>query len=170
MTVRAGCEADIPAIRAIAHAAWPVAYGSILSPDQLAYMLDLMYSERALHEQMHVKGHRFILIDGHRAQPVGFAGFEHRYGGKPCTRLHKLYVLPAVKGTGKGAALLAAVEAASRAAGDAFIELNVNRFNPTKGWYLRKGFVIERDEVIDIGHGYVMDDHVMVKALHRCPQ
>lgn len=164
MTIRTTHSADIPAIRAIAHAAWPVAYGTILSPAQLAYMLQLMYSEAALREQMEAKGHRFLIAEANGAA-LGFAGFEHGYKGQRRTRLHKLYILPGTKGTGLGAALLASVEAAARAAGDETIELNVNRFNPTKIWYLRRGFAVERDEVIDIGHGFVMDDHVMVKPL-----
>ena len=74
-------------------------------------------------------------------------------------------MLPGTKGTGVGAQLLSAVERAARDAGDGQVELNVNRFNPSKDWYLRRGFVIERDEVLGIGQGYVMDDHVMVKEL-----
>lgn len=151
-------------MRAIALAAWPAAYGEILSPAQLAYMLELMYSGPALVEQMTMKSHRFLLAE-ENGRATGFAGFEHGYGGRRSTRLHKLYVLPGSKGTGMGKALLHAVEAAARAAGDTLIELNVNRFNPAKDWYAKRGFRIERDEVIDIGHGYVMDDHVMVMAL-----
>jgi GNAT superfamily N-acetyltransferase len=162
--LRAAAVIDIPAIRAIAHAAWPVAYATILSADQLGYMLELMYSEAALRDQMTRKGHRFLLAE-EEGRPIGFAGFEHRFQGKPSTRLHKLYVLPEVKGSGAGSAVLIAVENAAREAGDAQLELNVNRFNPTKDWYLRRGFAIERDEVIDIGRGYVMDDHVMVKPI-----
>ena len=45
------------------------------------------------------------------------------------------------------------------------MELNVNRFNPAKRFYERHGFQVVRDEVIAIGNGYVMDDHVMQRAL-----
>ncbi len=162
--LRPATVADIPAIRRIALAAWPVAYGAILSPDQLSYMLELMYIEDALREQIEAKGHRYLLAEREGAA-IGFAGYEHDLRGMRSTRLHKLYLLPSAKGIGAGAALLSAVEAEARLAGDARIELNVNRFNPSKEWYLRRGFRIERDEVIDIGKGYVMDDHVMVKAI-----
>lgn len=164
MMIREGALNDITLIRAIARAAWPAAYSAILSPEQLRFMLDLMYSEAALREQIEVKGHRFILCD-RDAAAIGFASFEHGYRQTKRTRLHKLYVLPEAKGTGAGAMLLRAVESAAHSAGDDRVELNVNRFNPSKDWYLRRGFVIERDEVLDIGHGYVMDDHVMVKVL-----
>ncbi len=127
-------------------------------------MLDLMYSEVALAEQMTTKGHRFLLAELY-GEPIGFAGFEHRYQGEPSTRLHKLYVLPDTQGHGAGGSLLNAVEAAAREAGDVQVELNVNRFNASRTWYERRGFQITRDEVIDIGQGYVMDDHVMVRSL-----
>lgn len=162
--IRAASLADIGIITGIAQAAWPVAYATILSDSQLAYMLERMYSEAALREQLLVKNHRFIIAEA-EGIAIGFAGFEHGIKGKACTRLHKLYILPASKGTGVGRMLLDAIESAALKSGDAYIELNVNRFNPTKDWYLRRGFAIDRDEVIDIGHGYVMDDHVMVKHI-----
>lgn len=165
MTVllRPATTADIPSIRSIAHAAWPVAYASILSPAQLAYMLERMYSEAGLHEQIATLGHHFLLAERDEVA-IGFAGYAHQHTpGR--TRLHKLYVLPQVKGGGVGHALLEAVLMAAQMAGDAAVELNVNKYNPAKDFYRRHGFTVERDEVIDIGQGYVMDDHVMVKGL-----
>ena len=162
-TIRPACPDDIRTIQDIAHATWPVAYAAIITPAQIAYMLDLMYSEAALLDQLQVKGHRFLLAE-QDGKPIGFAGFEHHYRtGR--SRLHKLYVLPDVKGTGVGHALLEAVLMEAMKAGDSAVELNVNKHNPAKDFYTRHGFTIERDEVIDIGHGFVMDDHVMVRNL-----
>lgn len=163
MRVVLGTAADIPAIRAIALATWPIAYRTILSPEQLAYMLECMYSEKALHAQL-AAGHLFLLLEG-GSGAVGFAGFEHHYNNTGATRLHKLYVLPTEQGTGGGKQLLSAVEQAAVQVRDTTLELNVNRFNPAKGFYEKNGFHVERDEVIDIGEGYVMDDHVMRRPL-----
>ena len=163
MTIRPATAADLPAIGSIAHAAWPMAYAGILSPAQLEYMLERMYSRSALLEQSTTLGHRFLLAESD-GMSIGFAGYAHQH--KPGrTRLHKLYVLPRVKGSGVGHALLEAALQAAHAAGDMFVELNVNKYNPAKDFYRRHGFTVERDEVIDIGEGYVMDDHVMVKVL-----
>lgn len=162
-TIRPAVPDDINAIRSVAHGTWPVAYGAILSPEQLAYMLERMYGHPALEEQF-AKGHRFLIAE-EGSTVIGFASCEHHYQGAINTRLHKLYVLPRAQGTGAGKALLQVVEAAARSAGDQGIELNVNRFNPSLQFYLRQGFGILRDEVLDIGKGYVMDDHVLVKAL-----
>ncbi len=161
MKIREASTSDISAIRSIAHTTWPVAYADILSPAQLAYMLERVYSEAALHEQFSRLGHRFLMAEQDR-RPIGFASFEHHHtAGR--SRLHKLYVLPAVKGTGVGHALLEAVVMAAVTAGDSAAELNVNKHNPAKDFYAHHGFTMERDEVIDIGNGFVMDDHVMVR-------
>lgn len=161
--IRQATAADIPAIRALAHAAWPVAYGAILSPEQLAYMLELMYNEAALLRQMD-EGSVFLLaeLDG---TIIGFSSHSVHHNGKAVTRLHKLYLHPERKGTGVGRLLLHAVEEAGRAAGDAVLNLNVNRFNPSAGFYRHLGFQVVREEVLDIGAGYVMDDHVMERPI-----
>ena len=162
--LRHATETDIPLVRAIALATWPVAYRGILSSAQLAYMLDLMYSGTALTDQLTRRGHQFLLasdLDG----PVGFAAFEHHHMGERSARLHKLYVLPATQGTGVGSALLEGVERSCLAAGDQRLELNVNRFNKARNWYVQRGFRVAYDEVVPIGNGFVMDDHVMTKDL-----
>jgi GNAT superfamily N-acetyltransferase len=127
-------------------------------------MLELMYGTPALESQFGPKGHRFLIAE-QEGVPVGFAGFEHGYNGSGRTRLHKLYVLPGVKGSGVGHSLLHAALFEAREKGDLAMELNVNKRNPAKHFYERHGFGVERDEVLDIGQGYVMDDHVMVLGL-----
>ena len=163
MRIAEATPQDIPTIQAIARAAWPVAYSSIISAEQIAYMLERMYGTASLEAQFGEKGHRFLLARTEDAA-IGFAGFEHHYLPRR-SRLHKLYVLPQVKGTGAGHALLEAVFSEARNNGDTHIELNVNKRNPAKLFYQRHGFTVERDEVLDIGNGFVMDDHVMVRGL-----
>lgn len=162
--IRPATIADIPTIHALAHATWPVSYKEILSRAQLVYMLDLMYSATSLADQF-ANGHLFLLAL-HEDKAIGFAGFEHGYRGERSTRLHKLYVLPDAQGRGVGSALLRSMQQAALATGDVKVELNVNRFNQARTWYEHRGFAVVRDEVIDIGGGFVMDDHVMTKPLH----
>ena len=45
------------------------------------------------------------------------------------------------------------------------LELNVNKNNPAIHFYKKLDFVISRQEVIDIGNGFVMDDYVMTRIL-----
>ena len=126
-------------------------------------MLERMYSAAALRLQFE-QGHQFLLMEQGNDY-LGFAGFEHHYSATGNSRLHKLYVLPGTQGTGAGNLLLGAVIKASRSAGDLQLELNVNRFNSAKDFYLRRGFQVVREEVIDIGNGYVMDDFVLVRSI-----
>lgn len=158
--VRKALVEDIATIHALAHATWPVAYGNILSTEQLAYMLQLMYAPEALRRQMEELGHIFHLaLCG--AAPIGFSAHGTAIEAPLSTKLHKLYVLPGVQGSGAGRTLLEAVLADARRKGHDHVELNVNRFNPSRGFYERFGFRVVRKEVIDIGNGFVMDDHVM---------
>jgi len=160
--IRKAFLGSIPDVRQIALTTWPVAYRDILSTAQLAYMLEVMYTEAALKAQFQA-GHEF-LVAYMEETAVGFASYATQYQGKAVLRIHKLYVLPDHQRMGIGASLLDAIDAAAQRAGASALNLNVNRFNTAKGFYLKHGFRIVRDEVIDIGKGYVMDDHVMERA------
>ena len=127
-------------------------------------MLDLIYSQDALKEQ-YKKGHRFIMAIEYNT-PIGFASFSQKSAEESQTfRLHKIYVLTTIHSKGVGSFLLDYVCNESKKAGARLLELNVNKHNPAKNFHDRKGFTILREEVIDIGNGYVMDDYVMVKKL-----
>ena len=161
LQIRPGDLEDIPAIQAIAQATWPVAYyPHILGTDQLAYMLDLLYNSEALRIAMTEKGQRFLMLET-KEGPIGFASYTPHYRGSAATHLNKLYVLPDTQGTGAGKLLLKAVITEATRSGAGALELNVNKRNPAVAFYQHMGFRIKRDEVIDIGQGYVMDDHVM---------
>ena len=58
----------------MAYKIWPVTYGNILSPEQLDYMLKLIYDEKVLQEQMEKNVEFIIVYDG--VHPVGFASFS----------------------------------------------------------------------------------------------
>ena len=76
-------------------------------------------------------------------------------------KLHKLYVLPDTQRRGRGRALVLAGSAAAKARGAQVLRLDVNRNNPAIGFYERLGFAPVREQVTDIGGGFVMDDLVL---------
>lgn len=164
MIVRSAGIADIPIIRSIAQATWPVAYvPHIISAAQLAYMLDLLYSAEALETAMRSKGQSFLIAERDGAA-IAFAGYTpHNRPG--ITHLNKLYTMPSAQGGGAGRALLQRVLVSAEEAGDTAVELNVNKRNPAIALYAHHGFSVLREEVIDIGSGYVMDDYVMGRTL-----
>ena len=154
---------DYDLIHAIAVPSWQHTYSSILSAEQLDYMLTLMYSQDAINEQIAIKGHHFLLAaeDG---QYLGFASYELN-SVYEATKIHKLYVLPQAQGRGVGKALVTVIENAARAHGNDKLLLNVNRYNPAVNFYLKTGFVKIGQEDINIGNGYLMEDYIMQKPL-----
>lgn len=154
---------DFPTIAQLAHDIWPATYGQILSRQQLEYMLDLIYSPEAL-AQAAQSGQRFLLLtdDG---VPLGFVGYEHRYGDAAVTRIHKIYVLPQTQGRGLGKLLLEHIVGLAQEAGSEKLSLNVNRFNKAQDFYKKMGFEIAFSEDIDIGRGYLMEDYRMERVL-----
>jgi diamine N-acetyltransferase len=160
----AGTEA-IPVIRQIAHATWPATYGAILGKQQLDYMLGLIYSEQALHNQLVQLAHTFVIAYD-EDEPVGFASFSPKVKAMHQTyRLHKLYVLPGRQGKGTGKFLLDHIIPRIKNAGASILELNVNRHNNARDFYKRAGFTVVQEEDIDIGNGYFMNDYIMQKEL-----
>jgi ribosomal protein S18 acetylase RimI-like enzyme len=154
---------QIPIISSLANEVWPDAYRNILSVEQLDYMLDLIYSNDSLQRQMTNEQQRFLLI--YLAQkPVGFAAFS--MVAAPATfKLHKLYVRTDLQGSGLGKALLDEVEEQVKQQNGTALLLNVNRHNKAKSFYEKHGFVVIKEEDIDIGKGYFMNDYVMEKRL-----
>lgn len=161
MAIRKAYPADIPLIRDMAYKIWPLTYGSILSKEQLDYMLDLFYSEKELHEQMEKHTEFIIVYDGVHA--VGFASFS--LSAPQLYKLHKIYVLPSQQGKGTGRYIIDQLEKAMKAKGATTLQLNVNRHNTAKSFYEKLGFAVIKEEDIDIGSGYFMNDYVMEKRL-----
>ena len=52
---------DIPLIHQMAWVAFPHTYQALLTPEQIEYMMDWMYSETNLHQQMTEDGHIYYL-------------------------------------------------------------------------------------------------------------
>ena len=178
----AATPADHETIRQLAHATWPDTFGEILSPAQITYMLEMMYSPDTLREQTG-KGHIFHLLlervkedkavtpgrpyadaGADRYRPVGYFSYETDYLPNT-TKLHKLYALPEVQGRGYGRAMIEYVAAVARRAGQQKLCLDVNYKNAAIGFYEYLGFVkIDRFDA-DIGNGYLMEDWRMEKGL-----
>ena len=151
---------DIDLVQELAFSIWPDAYGSILSNDQLNYMLELIYSKDALTKQIE-SGHQFILVYENDIA-VGFASYSPKItGNQAIFRLHKLYVLPNQQGKGTGKLLLNFIIEKIKEEGATILELNVNRHNKAFHFYTKLGFTISKEEDIDIGNGYFMNDYVM---------
>ena len=124
-------------------------------------MMHLLYSKDSLRKQMEA-GHQFIVVYN-AGIPVGFASYSEI---EPTLyKLHKIYLLPNQQGRGTGKFTIEQVITDILPKGAAVLRLNVNRFNKARAFYERLGFVVIREEKIDIGSGYFMDDYVMEKNI-----
>jgi ribosomal protein S18 acetylase RimI-like enzyme len=155
--IRSAIINDIAIIQNIAKTTWPVAYGDMISKDQLDYMLNLMYSDDSLMKQME-KGHHFYLYEI-AGDPIGFASVSNE--GEYIFKLNKLYVLPSAQKIGAGKNLLQKVIEHANAENGKQIILQVNKQNIAKAFYLKHGFTVLREDILELEHGYIMDDYIM---------
>ena len=82
ISIQNNTDENFTCVRAIANEVWPIAYGTIISQEQLHYMMEMMYSIPSLQNQAKEKKHRFILAkEGETV--LGFASYEFNYTKKP---------------------------------------------------------------------------------------
>ncbi|MFM2367816.1 MAG: hypothetical protein RL619_112 [Bacteroidota bacterium] len=162
ITIKEASIADLNTIQEIAYKSWPDTYGTILSQEQIDYMLDLWYTSDVLIDNMTNKAHFFLLaFDG--TVCLGFASYEHNYLNKNVTRLHKIYLLPEAQGKGAGKLLIGTIENLAKENNSVAISLNVNKFNKAFTFYQKLGFEIVDEYDTEIGNGYLMEDYIMQK-------
>lgn len=174
---------DIMCIHDMAQVVFRHTYREILSPEQMEYMMDWMYSPANLQKQLD-EGHVYYIAyrDG---KPCGYVSVQPEGiadDGRLLFHLQKIYVLPSEQGHGLGRALFdravahvrevvhvrevaggcteECVEGCVEGCG-ASIELNVNRNNPSIGFYHHLGLRILRQGDFHIGNGYYMNDYIM---------
>jgi diamine N-acetyltransferase len=155
--IRDASTDDIKLIHNLAQETWPEAYSKILAPEQLAYMLELIYSESSLQKQFE-QDHHFLIVEENK-KPIAFADYNQLKD--TIYKLQKIYALPAQQGKGMGKLLINHVIKKVREQGATALLLNVNRHNKAKQFYEHLGFRVISEEDIDIGEGYFMNDYVM---------
>jgi ribosomal protein S18 acetylase RimI-like enzyme len=151
---------DIPIVSRLAHCIWPVCYADILTAEQIANMLERIYSEENLRKEM-AEGHRFWAAYESDA-PVGFAS---AYKENEIVWLKKLYVLPDRQGRGIGKVLMDAAVAAFLPAQE--LRLLVHRHNlSAQRFYTRAGFARIGEAPVQMGDFHFVD-LVFSKRLSR---
>lgn len=157
----AGLE-EIPLIQQLNLQVWPQTYGNILTPEQIGYMIEMMYSTDSLTLQMTKEGCQFIIIY-ENGNPSGFASYAET---DPMQwKLHKIYVLPNQQGKGIGKLLIDHIIEQIKKKGGISLKLQVNRYNKAKEFYEKLGFYVAEIADFDIGNGFFMNDYVMEKKL-----
>ena len=160
-----GGEADLPTVRQLAEVIFPHTYASMLTPEQISYMMEWMYSPESLQNQFD-NGQQFFLLL-YDSEPVGFMTIEPQE--PKLFHLQKLYIHPSQQGKGAGEKLISTavefVRGAIAVGETALLELNVNRDNGAVTFYQKMGFRINKQLDSPIGNGFYMTDYIMVKEI-----
>lgn len=137
---------------------WHEHYSSILESDQIDYMIDKFQSANAVAHQIENQGYEYYLIkDGYST--VGYIGIVME---SERIFLSKLYIAKEARGKGLASKAFRFLRDLAISNEKQAIWLTVNRYNSGSiAVYEKKGFIKVREQVSDIGNGYVMDDFVM---------
>ena len=151
---------ELKLVRQVADIVWPVTFKEILSPEQIDYMMEMMYAAKVMDKEFD-EGIKFYgVFDGKNV--VGYLIWGHYDGAPQTAKLHKCYLLPAYQGKGIGSMMLQKAQSMAREAGYKHLRLNVNRQNAKAiKAYVRNNF--KTIETVDnpIGNGFFMNDYVM---------
>lgn len=151
----------IARLAALADEVWHEFFVGLLSSAQIDYMVEKFQSVGALTEQIGAGYEYYILSAG--GEEIGFAGIRPEADK---LFLSKLYLLRRYRGRGFASQAFDMIERRARRLGLGSVWLTVNRRNlHSIDVYRHRGFATVREQVADIGCGYVMDDYVMEKIL-----
>lgn len=159
-SIRKATTNDIHLIHEMAWVVFPHTYKEILTPEQIDYMMEWMYSEDSLHKQMEEDGHIYYLaFKGD--EPAGYLSIQPE--GEHVFHLQKIYVLPSFQGMKLGKQLFGQAIKAIKELHPApcQMRLNVNRQNKALAFYERMGMVKVDEGDFPIGNGYYMNDFIM---------
>ena len=149
----------IPVIEKLAQEIFPATYSTILSGEQIDYMMDWMYSKESLEKQL-ADGHVYHIAHLDDV-PVGYSSVQMVDEG--VWHLQKIYLKPDLQGksVGKQMFLNAVDYIRQNSQLPCTVELNVNRNNKAVDFYKHLGMSILRQGDFHIGNGFYMNDYIM---------
>ena len=158
--LRQAAPEDAVCLAEIAQKTWWRTYPGIIKDAQIAYMLARGYTAEAV--KLSMQQHTWwILENALNKKGFGFMATSVRTDGmETWLFVNKLYLLPAMQGTGLGRFMIGEATAWARTRGIQTLKLNVNRKNPSYHFYLKTGFEVECEADFPYA-GYVLNDYVM---------
>lgn len=159
-SIRKATLDDCGLIHQLAVEIFPATYCHILTPEQIDYMMEWMYSIESLTRQMEKEGHvYFLLYEGETL--CGYVSIQREK--EDLFHLQKIYLHPDVQGKGYGKLLFEQAKKYIKEVSPSpcIMELNVNRNNSAVEFYKRMGMEIVREGDFPIGNGFFMNDYIM---------
>ncbi|WP_016952064.1 GNAT family N-acetyltransferase [Anabaena sp. PCC 7108] len=162
ITITQLLDTDLEKLRKVSREIWCTHYSTIISNEQIEYMLTKMYGTGVIEDEIYNQG---IFYDKvlHGSEFVGYLSYgSETKDNINYLKLHKCYLLTSLHGFSYGQNMLFHVYKKALEMDLKQIILNVNKRNE-KGIkaYSRFGFRIIDSQVKDFGCGFVMDDYIM---------
>lgn len=149
---------DIAECARLAAEIWNQHFISILSQEQIDYMVSRFQSERALHDQIENEGYTyyFFVADGLRVGYFGICPKEDK-----TMFLSKIYIKKSYRGNGYASKGFEFIKETSAKLGCSKVWLTVNRYNEDSiAVYEHWGMKRDGVKTTEIGSGFIMDDYV----------
>ena len=159
MSISFANHSEANEMAAMARMIWKEYFPTIITDEQIKYMLLKFQSEASIHEQMDGGYQYGFIFDGTEK-----AGYFAVLPKDDALFISKLYLYKEKRGHGLGSETLKDLLCIGRSLGlkYAYLTVNVNNALACKA-YERNGFKIDKDVDTDIGEGFFMNDHI-----YRC--
>jgi ribosomal protein S18 acetylase RimI-like enzyme len=137
---------------------WEEYYPTIITQEQIHYMIDTFQSAEAIKNQIQ-EGMQYYLAISNEDE-IGYLAYAAE---KDCSLfLSKIYIKRNFRNRGKGREMFAFILGQAQKQKLKTVRLTVNKNNTASvEKYLKMGFSITDSVVKDIGNGFYMDDYVM---------
>lgn len=143
------------------HEYWPC----ILDEAQIDYMVNTMQGFESIRREVREEGCLYWFAVGEDGRKLGYLSVRpEEMDGR--LFVSKVYLLKEERGKHYASRMLDFCEEICRENGLSTMYLHVNKHNELgKRAYVGRGWHVAESTVSDIGHGFVMDDYVMEKAV-----
>lgn len=153
--------ADIQLLVPLAKEIWTEYYTPIIGAKQVHYMLTTFQSQETILSDL-AKGKQYYLVESGQLI-IGYIGYELQ---DKQLFLSKLYLKKSDRGKGAGRLILEDLKEIAQTNKKEHIVLAVNKNNYASiAAYQASGFQLMKEQCVNIGAGYVMDDYVFRYSL-----
>lgn len=165
MIVKVSERDALKEIENLAAVTWHEHYGKLLPSGQIDFMLRKFLTVDAMARQMEHDNYSYYLIkDDDTSVSIGFMALQESRGA---LFLSKIYLLKEFRGRGYGSQGFDFANKTAEEKGAGKVWLTVNKHNTgSYEIYLKRGYKVVKEDVTDIGGGYVMDDYIMELRLN----
>lgn len=157
-------DEQLQSLAFMADTVWHEWFATLLSIEQIDYMVKKFQSFSAMKKQIENEGYEYYFLNVNGTN-VGYIGIHIENDSKKLF-LSKIYILKPFRGKRYASEAFEFLEGICQGMNLESMYLTVNKHNDNSiNVYLKRGFENVKSQVTDIGKGFVMDDYVMEKKV-----